>query len=405
MSAKFHFHIEHRTTGLPDWPGRARLGRLITPHGAIDTPAFIFCATKAAIKGLTPEQVREAGTQIILGNTYHLMLQPGAERVAALGGLHRMMGWNGPMLTDSGGFQIFSLGHGSVAEEVKGRRNSARPPTLISLDDDGAVFRSYLDGSLHRLTPEESIRIQRALGADIVLVLDECTPYHADRDYTARSMEMSHRWAERSIKEFNRGGGEGSGGPQALYGIVQGGIYEDLRRASADFTRAQPTFGHAVGGCLGGDKEEMHEVVSMAMRPLDDARPVHLLGIGSIEDVWHGAAKGIDTFDCVNPTRLARHGHGYIRPGIEETGYARDSLNLRNARFRDDTSPLDPECACYTCTTFSRAYLHHLLKADEMLGPQLLSLHNIAFMNRMLGEVREAIRTDRYAEAMRRWVS
>ncbi|MSO70699.1 MAG: tRNA guanosine(34) transglycosylase Tgt [Alphaproteobacteria bacterium] len=397
--------MEHRTTGLPDWPGRARLGLLTTPHGAIDTPAFIFCATKGAIKGLTPEQVRAAGTQIILGNTYHLMLQPGAERVATHGGLHRMTGWNGPMLTDSGGFQIFSLGHGSVAEEVKGRRNSARPPTLISLDDDGAVFRSYLDGSLHRLTPEESIRIQRALGADIVLVLDECTPYHADRDYTAKSMGMSHRWAQRSLAEFTRGGGMGSGGAQALYGIVQGGIYEDLRRESAEFTRAQPYFGHAVGGCLGGDKAEMHAVVAMVMRPLDDARPVHLLGIGSIEDVWHGAAKGIDSFDCVNPTRLARHGHGYIRPGIEEIENGRDSLNLRNARFRDDRAPLDPECACYTCTTFSRAYLHHLLKADEMLGPQLLSLHNIAFMNRMLGEVRDAIRTDRYADAMRRWVS
>ncbi|MFQ5971253.1 MAG: tRNA guanosine(34) transglycosylase Tgt [Alphaproteobacteria bacterium] len=399
----FSFVTEQRTTADPDWPGRARVGRLSTPHGVIETPAYIFCATKAAIKALTPDQVRDAGTQIILGNTYHLMLQPGAERIARLGGLHRMMGWDGPLLTDSGGFQIFSLGHGSVAEEIKGSRGNRQPPTLIDIGDDGATFRSYVDGSVHTLTPEGSIRIQRQLGADIALVLDECTPHHAERDYTARSMELSHRWAVRSLREFQRTKPDPSG-RQALFGIVQGGVYEDLRRESAEFTMSQPYFGHAVGGCLGGDKAELHEVVSMAMGPLESHRPAHLLGIGSVEDVWEGAAKGIDSFDCVNPTRLARHGGAFVRRPGDDGPDGREHINLRNARHRDDRDPLEDECGCYTCRTFTRAYLHHLFKAGEILGIQLLALHNIAFMNRLMASVREAIRTGRYAEAKREWL-
>ena len=401
----FSFDVLHRTTGDADWPGRARLSRLTTPHGGIDTPAFVFCATKGAIKAVTPDRVAAEGTQVILANTYHLILQPGAERVARLGGLHRMMGWEGPMLTDSGGFQIFSLGHGTIAAEVKGHRDQVHQTTLINIDEDGAVFRSYVDGSSHKLTPEGSIRVQRQLAADLILVLDECTPYHVDRDYTARSMELTHRWARRGIDAFAATTGDGSAGPQALYGIVQGGVYEDLRRESAEFTRAQPYFGHAVGGCLGGDKAEMLAVVGLAMTPLDDGRPVHLLGIGGIADIWHGVAKGVDTFDCVSPTRLARHGHAYVRPAVEPATNGRDHVNMRNARFRDAPEPVDPECACYTCRTFSRAYIHHLLKAGELLGHQLLSIHNIAFMNRMFAGIRAAISEDRYAAAVRSWVS
>ena len=400
----FSFEIAHRTTGDPAWPGRARAGRLTTPHGDIETPAFIFCATKAAIKVATPDQVRAEGTQIILSNTYHLMLRPGAEIVARHGGLHRMTGWDGPMLTDSGGFQIFSLGHGSVAEEIKGNRNAGRDPTLLEVTEQGAAFRSYIDGSVHNLTPEGAIQIQRDLGADIILVLDECTPYHVDREYTARSMALSHRWARRSLEEFQRHAA-GSAGPQALYGIVQGGVYGDLRQESAEFALSQPTFGHAVGGCLGGSEAEMHEVVGLAMTPLDDERPVHLLGIGGVGDIWRGVAKGVDTFDCVTPTRLARHGSALMRPDVGGQIPDRDYINLRNTRFREDRGPLDPECDCYSCRTFTRSYLHHLVKAREILAMQLLTIHNIAFMNRLMRTVREAIRADRFPVTMREWVS
>ena len=405
--AGFTFAIDRQTTGDPAWPGRARTGRLTTPHGVIETPAFVFCATKAAVKAVTPDQVKAAQTQIILANTYHLMLQPGAERVARLGGLHRMMGWDGPMLTDSGGFQIFSLGHGSVADEIKGSRSGRRPKTLLAIDEAGATFRSYVDGTVHHLTPEDAIRIQRQLGADIILVLDECTPYHVDRDYTARSMAQSHRWAGRSLDEFERSLADDATGEQALYGIVQGGVYADLREEGATFCREGPFFGHAVGGCLGGDKAEMQDVVGMATRHLDDGRPVHLLGIGGVHDIWAAAAKGIDTFDCVNPTRLARHGSAFLRSrhAGAESDAERDHVNLRNARFRDDAAPIDPECDCYACARFTRAYIHHLVKAGEILGIQLLTLHNIAFMNRLMAAVRAAIREDNYAAAMADWLS
>ena len=402
----FAFTVEHKTTADPAWPAAARLGRLRTPHGDIETPAFVFCATRGAIRGVTPEQMRAEDTQIILGNTYHLMLQPGGEAVARLGGLHAMMGWSGPMLTDSGGFQIFSLGGGSASAEIKGNRKAERPRTLLSIEEEGAVFRSYIDGGTHKLSPEDSIRVQRQLGADIILVLDECTPYEVERDYTANSMALTHRWAARSVAEFARAS-EGSAGPQALYGIVQGGVYEDLRRESAEFTAGQPYFGHAVGGCLGSDTFELEGVVAMAMAPLNAAtsapRPVHLLGIGGARDIWDGVAKGIDTFDCVNPTRLARHGSAYLRPVFAGNAEDRDYVNLKNARFRDDDGALDPECRCYTCRTFSRSYLHHLIKAGEITATQYLAIHNVAFMNRLMADVRAAIRADDYAAARARW--
>jgi len=402
----FAFTVDHRTTADPAWPAEARLGRLRTPHGEIATPAFVFCATRGAIRGVTPAQMRAEGTQIMLGNTYHLMLQPGGATVARLGGLHAMMGWDGPLLTDSGGFQIFSLGGGSASAEIKGNRKAERPRTLLAIEEDGAVFRSYIDGSTHTLTPEDSIRVQRQLGADLILVLDECSPYEVARDYTANSMALTHRWALRSIAEFGRAA-DGSAGPQALYGIVQGGVYEDLRRESAEFTAAQPYFGHAVGGCLGSDKYELDGVVAMAMAPLNAAtgepRPVHLLGIGGARDIWDGVAKGIDTFDCVTPTRLARHGSALLRPAFAESDAQRDFVNLKNARFRDDDGPLDAECGCYTCRTFSRAYLHHLVKASEIAAIQYLAIHNVAFMNRLMATVRAAIAADDYAAARARW--
>jgi queuine tRNA-ribosyltransferase len=377
---------------------KARLGRLTTPHGVVETPAFIFCATKAAIKGATPQDMRRENTQIILSNTYHLMLQPGPEVVARAGGLHRFMGWDGPMLTDSGGFQIFSLGHGSVAEEVKGRRQSSRPKSLLKITEEGATFKSYIDGKMHLLTPERSIQVQQALGADLIVVLDECTPFHVDKAYTERSMHLSHRWAERSLKEFQRG----PEGVQALYGITQGGVYPDLRRTSADFVNSLSFFGHAVGGSLGATKAQMNEVVEMAMEPLDPARPVHLLGIGGISDIFYGVSQGIDTFDCVHPTRLARHGGALVPAALSGGG---EHLNLRNARFREDERPIDESCGCQTCQTLSRSYLHHLLKAGELLVMHALTLHNVHFMNRLLSGIRQAIAADTLEEERKKWVT
>lgn len=396
----FKFDITFQSSG-----SKARLGRLSTPHGVVETPAFIFCATKAAIKGATPHHMRQENTQIILANTYHLMLQPGAELVAQMGGLHRFMGWDGPLLTDSGGFQIFSLGHGSVAEEVKGRRHFLRPKSLLKIDEEGATFKSYIDGQKHVLTPEKSIQIQRDLGADLILVLDECTPFHVDKSYTERSMHMSHRWAERSLKEFQRG----CLGVQALYGITQGGVYPDLRKISGDFINSLPFFGHAVGGSLGATKTQMAEVVEMAIEPLDSVRPVHLLGIGGISDIFEGVQQGIDTFDCVHPTRLARHGGALVPLSVWESmgedPRGREHMNLRNARFRDDSRPIDETCGCQACQTFSRGYLHHLLKAGELLVMQALTVHNVHFMNRLLSHIRQAIAQECLYEEKKKWIA
>lgn len=399
---------------MPSYPGfdfnvltrdpasRARRGRLITPHGVVETPAFIFCATKAAIKGLSPQDMRDAGTQIILSNTYHLMLQPGADVVAHHGGLQKFTGWKGPMLTDSGGFQIFSLGHGSVASEIKGKRHTNRPKSLIKIKEEGATFKSYLDGTLYHLTPEESISIQRRLEADLIVVLDECTPFHVDKTYTEKSMHLSHRWAQRCVKAFE----ETATGKQALYGIVQGGIYPDLRAHAASFISEQPFFGHAIGGSLGAEKNQMHDVVAITMSLLDPRRPVHLLGIGGVSDIFNGVSEGIDTFDCVHPTRLARHGGALVmaKHWQKEDGTPAEHINLRNARYKMDETPIDASCDCKTCQTFSRGYLHHLLKAQELLGQTALTLHNVFFMNRLMAAIRLALETDQLESERKKWV-
>lgn len=380
---------------------RARLGQLETPHGVVETPAFIFCATKAAIKSVTAEQMREAGTQIILSNTYHLMLQPGADVVAHHGGLQKFTGWRGPMLTDSGGFQIFSLGHGSIANEIKGRQNNQRPKTLLRITEEGARFKSYIDGRTWMLTPEESIRIQHKLGADMIVVLDECTPFHVEKSYTKDSMEMSHRWAKRCLTEFVK---LNENGQQRLYGIIQGGVYEDLREQGCDFVNSHDFFGHAIGGSLGASKEQMYDVVNFTASKLDRARPIHLLGIGGIKDIFNGVRAGIDTFDCVHPTRLARHGGALVKPSSIE-GNTKEHINLDNQRFRMDNDPIEPDCSCSTCKNYSRGYIHHLLKASEMIASTLISIHNIHFMNQLLTEIREALVDGTLSVAERKWIS
>ena len=385
----FAFDITHR-----DEKTRARLGRLTTPHGTIETPNFIFCGTKASVKGLSPLQLRQEKVDIILSNTYHLMLSPGPDLVAEMGGLHNFMGWDGPMFTDSGGFQIFSLGHGSVADEIKGRGNRTRQKSILKITEEGAEFRSYLDGKKFFLTPEGSIDIQRKLGADLIVQLDECTPFHVDKDYTARSMAMSMRWGDRSLAEWKRY----DDGKQRMYGIVQGGVYPDLRKESSEWTRDRDFFATAIGGSLGAHKEQMYEVVAMPAPMLHPDRPIHLLGIGSFIDIFTNVRSGIDTFDCVSPTRIARHGWALVK------GAPKERINMRNAGFAKDQAPVDETCDCMACKNHTRSYIHHLFRVGETLGMQLLSIHNVATMTRLLRDVRKAIGTGTLDEMQKEWI-
>lgn len=385
----FSFDITYK-----DPTSRARLGLLNTPHGTIETPNFIFCGTKATVKGVMPQQLWDAGAQIILSNTYHLMLQPGADIVEKMGGLHKFMGWDGPMLTDSGGYQVFAMGHGSVAEEIKGNRTHAeRKKTLLKITEEGAAFRSYINGEKFLLTPEKSIDIQRKLGADLIVQFDEFSPYHVSKDYTARSMAMSCRWGDRSLTEFFRT----HTGKQAVYSVVQGGVYEDLRIESAQYTASRDFFGTAIGGSMGKDQDEFYELVEWCMAHIHPLRPVHLLGIGDFDDIFMNVRKGIDTFDCVSPTRLARHGNALVK------GVPGGKINLLNAKYRDYDGPIDPTAVNYT-SQFSCAYLHHLFKAKELLGPQLVSLHNIQTMTRLMGEIRVAIKNGTLDVLEKEWL-
>ena len=382
----------------------ARTGTISTPHGTIKTPAFIFCATKGALKSFSTSDAKKNNTQIILSNTYHLMLQPGGEIIAKHGGLHKFIGWNGPMLTDSGGFQIFSLGHGSVADEIKGRKsNFKKNKTLININEEGAIFKSYIDGSNLLLSPEKSIQIQRDLGADLIVVFDECTPFNVDKNYTSESMLRSHRWAERSINYFNSNikydSKAGSSGSQEIYGIIQGGIYKDLREESIYFNQQKiDTFGIAIGGSLGSNKNEMQEVVSFTASRLENSKPVHLLGIGEPVDIWEFVEHGIDTFDCVSPTRLARHGSALVKG-------KRNKINLKNKKFKENFYPIDISCNCYTCKNFTLSYLHHLFVSNEILALQLVTNHNIYFMNELMETIRYSINNNIFEEVKKEWLS
>ncbi len=379
---------------------KARTGIISTPHGRIKTPAFIFCATKGALKSLSVEDAKNAGTQIILSNTYHLMLQPGGEIISKHGGIHKFINWNGPMLTDSGGFQIFSLGHGSVANEIKGKTNYVKNKSLIKISEEGALFKSYLDGSNILLTPEKSIELQRQIGANLILVFDECTPFNVDKKYTSDSMHRSHRWSDRSLKTFNtRSNFEptfGSSGQQKLYGIIQGGIYNDLREESIEFNLKNDFFGLAIGGSLGASKEQMYEVVNFTSSKLNNSHPIHLLGIGEPKDIWKLVKYGIDTFDCVNPTRIARHGAALTKT-------KEGKINIKNSLYKEDLGPIEDSCECITCANYTKSYLHHLFKSNELLALQLLSIHNIFFINSLMKYIRTAIENDNLEKAEDNW--
>ncbi len=339
--------------------GKARLGALMTAHGAIDTPAFMPVGTAATVKAMTPEAVAGTGAQIILGNTYHLMLRPGAERVQRFGGLHKFMNWPGPILTDSGGYQIMSLNE------------------LRKISEDGVVFRSHVDGSKHELTPERSVDIQNKLDSNITMVLDECTPFPASEEEAARSMRRSMRWAKRSKDAFIDRDGYG------LFGIVQGSIYPDLREESAAALKDIGFDGYAVGGLAVGEGQEiMFQVLDQTMPHLPANRPRYLMGVGKPSDLVGAVRRGIDMFDCVLPTRSGRTNQAFSRMG---------QINLRNARHKEDQRPVDPQCTCYTCSNYSRGYIHHLVMTKEILGMILLSWHNLHYYQVLMQGLRSAI--------------
>jgi len=363
--------------------GAARAGTIHTAHGPIETPAFIPLATKGSVRGLEAREVADLGYQLILGNTYHLFVSPGPERIAAAGGLHGFMGWERALITDSGGFQVFSLAHGGVANEVKGSgRSGGEHGSRVEISEEGARFRSPRDGTELFISPEVSMQVQAALGSDIALVFDECTPFHADRDYTARSTERTHRWLDRCLEWHEREGPE----RQAVFGIVQGGTHEDLRRESAAAVAAAGVDGIAIGGTLGRDKEEMHAVLAMTAPLLPREAPVHLLGIGEVDDLLGGIALGLDVFDCAVPTRLARHGVA-LAPDPE----ARFRLDLRKARWVGDRAPLVEGCPCPACQRHDRDYVSYLSRAEELTAVRLIVLHNLTYMHELTSHARAAI--------------
>jgi queuine tRNA-ribosyltransferase len=345
--------------------GAARRGKITTAHGGIDTPAFMPVGTAATVKGMLPEQVAETGAQILLGNTYHLMLRPGAERVAALDGLHKFMNWDKPILTDSGGYQVMSLAQ------------------LRKITEKGVTFQSHIDGSSHELTPELSMEIQHLLGADISMAFDECTPYPSTKEVAAESMRLSMRWAKRSRDAFKPRDGYG------LFGIVQGGVYPELRAESAEALKQTGFDGYAIGGLAVGEGQElMFQTLDNTILHLPEEAPRYLMGVGKPPDIVGAVQRGVDMFDCVLPTRSGRTGQAFTRRG---------TINFMNARHAADPRPLDPDCTCYTCRKASRAYINHLLKCDEMLGPMLITRHNLHYYQELMAGLRGAIEAGKLA--------
>jgi queuine tRNA-ribosyltransferase len=377
------FEIRTRATD-----SRARTGTLKLANGEVQTPAFVPLATRGAVKTLDPRDVEGLGFEMVLGNTFHLFLSPGPELIGEYDGLGRFMRWPRPIITDSGGFQIFSMGHGSVADEIKGRGHGGGQSSgaIISITEDGVRFRSYIDGSERFMAPETSMAVQAALQSDIALVLDECTPFHVTRDYTARSTERTHRWLDRCLDWHDQNGPS----DQVVYGIVQGGVERDLRIESTEVIAASRCGGIAIGGSLGQDKPQMYEVVGWTTEALDrtaSERPRHLLGIGDIDDLLIGVGLGVDTFDCAMPTRLARHGVAIVPDPA-----GRWRVDLAKASWRGSQEPIMEGCPCPACSAgFTRGYINYALKAGETTGPRLLTLHNLSYIQRLMADLRDAI--------------
>jgi queuine tRNA-ribosyltransferase len=382
MSKHFSFEIKKKLEGT-----LGRAGVITTPHGSIETPSFVVVGTKANVKGVTPEMLEALGTQVVLANTYHLYLQPGDALVARAGGFAPMMNWHKPTMTDSGGFQVFSLGEAygtGVSKIAKGeglvasQRKEGKPnPYRARIDEDGVTFKSHIDGAFHRFTPESSMEIQWNLGADMIFAFDECTSPLASYEYQREAMDRTHRWAQRSLDHHNK---LDTDNRQALFGVVQGGRFQDLREESARVLADMGFDGFGVGGSF--NKDDMYTTVAWVNRLLPEDKPRHLLGIGEPLDIFGGVENGCDLFDCVSPTRIARHGKLYTNDG---------PINLFNSRFKEDMSPIDSECTCYSCTNYSRAYIRHLLSANEMLGQTLGSIHNLAFTVNLVDKIRQSI--------------
>ena len=380
-----------------------RAGVLETPHGVIHTPAFVTVGTKASVKALTPEQVKDTGAEVVLANTYHLYLEPGEKRIKSFGGLHKFMNWSGPIMTDSGGFQVFSLGaaYGKELSKITKitdpsqilaeRSLDSETPRFATIGADGVSFRSHHDGSLHYITPEKSIEIQHDLGADIIFAFDECTSPNEDYRYQEEALDRTHRWATKSL-EYHKS--KSNSKTQALFGIVQGGREESLRKKSAEFISSLDFDGFGIGGSFA--KEDMETAVEWVNEILPKEKPRHLLGIGEPEDLFMGVENGVDLFDCVAPTRNGRGGTLYT---------SRGKINIRNAEFREDEKPIDSLCGCSVCTSYSRAYLCHLYRAHEMLGGTLGSIHNLYFIIHLVKHMREAILDNSFQEFKKDFLS
>ena len=361
MSKALQFELLHKDPG-----SKARRGRITTPHGVIETPVFMPVGTQATVKAMKPESVNDTGAQIILANTYHLMLRPGSDIVREAGGLHEFMNWHKPILTDCGGFQVFSLGH------------------LRKITEEGAKFSSHIDGSKHMLSPEKSIEVQNDLGADIIMAFDECAPPDADRYYIDKSQARTTRWLERCVEAHR------NPDTQALFGIMQGGFFKDLREKSAEAIVKYDLPGYAIGGIsVGETKEEYIGVLEYAPDLLPENKPRYVMGIGTPDYILEAVERGVDMFDCVEPTRIARHGMAMTSQG---------RVSIKNAKYERDFSPLDPECDCYCCRNYSRAYLRHLYKAGETMSHMLLSEHNLRFLSKLSEDIRKSIDEDRFKE-------
>lgn len=379
-----------------------RSGTLKLKHGTIQTPALMPVATKATVKALTSEDLHQLNAQLLICNTYHLMLQPTEDVIHKIGGLHTFMNWDKPIVTDSGGFQAFSLGLGK--EHAVGKiffpdegHKTSKPQgkSIAKINDKGISFQSIYDKSYQLLTPKKSIRVQEKLGSDIILVLDECTSPLSNKEYTAKSLKRTHQWAKECLEIHNT--------DQAIAGIIQGGHWQDLRIKSAKYISSLDFDSYAIGGSLGKSKQDMHNVLEWVIPHLPDNKPRHLLGIGVVEDIFESVKRGIDLFDCVSPTRLARSGYPHIRPpfGTKKNKYR---YKLKLQRYKDDTQPLDPNCTCNVCKTYSRAYIHHLLKTGELLGYTLLSYHNMYFMLQLMKEIRDSIKYGYFKELKKEWM-
>jgi queuine tRNA-ribosyltransferase/7-cyano-7-deazaguanine tRNA-ribosyltransferase len=383
--------------------GKARVGILELKHGVVKTPELIPVATKATVKALTSDDLNKLGAQLLICNTYHLMLQPNADIIAKIGGLHKFMNWDKPLVTDSGGFQAFSLGIGKEHAVGKiyfpGKSYSENKPqgkSIAKVNNKGIKFRSIYDNSHQFLSPEKSIRIQEKLGADMILVLDECTSPLSSKEYTAKSLKRTHKWAKQCLEIHET--------DQALIGIVQGGHWQDLREKSAKYISSLGFDGYAIGGSLGKSKRDMNNVLNWVIPHLPDNKPCHLLGIGAVEDIFESVERGVDLFDCVSPTRMARGGYVFIRPplGTKKNKYR---YKIKSIKYNMDDKPLDPNCKCHVCKSYSRAYVQHLLKTEELIGFNLMSYHNVNFILQLMKEIREAIETSTFQKLKKHWFS